>query len=104
MNDAEKLAAVEELVNADGFGLRLAEEAIRQYEKSGRGFWFCILRPASAPVCNWMPASDAGHPGGEEVARKVAAYDPRRDYVLFVVHVDGTSSSYTMRSRPVGRG
>jgi hypothetical protein len=112
MTDADKLASVNEFLRTDG--ARCAEFALDRYEKSGRGLVFAAFRAGTAQTqCHWITAAEfpdhvaAGEfpPfAADEVAQKVAAYDPRRQFVFFVSHFDDSVTTYVVRSGPIGIG
>jgi hypothetical protein len=107
MTDAEKKACVEELVSTDG--LRLADGARSQYQKTGRGCWVAAFRRGtSLTECWWASESALSEAESgivkDEVVARVAAYKPGRQYVLLVQHFDGSTASATINAVPIGQG
>lgn len=112
MTDTEKLASVNEFLRTDGASL--AEAALARFEESGRGLVFAAFRGGTVQTqCHWITVAEladrvaAGEippSEGAVVAQKVAAYDPRRQFVFFVSHFDRSWSTYVIRSGPIGIG
>jgi hypothetical protein len=108
MTEAEKKAAVRRFAVAACH--RLAEDARRLSEQSGRGFWMSDLGAANPDIEYWWVSADAYNKDGvppeveRDLTRQLATYDPRRQFVLLAIHADGTASSAVISWGPSRQG
>jgi hypothetical protein len=88
----------------DGNNQRLMEEGLRLYREGGRGFWLVShhrtveldANDAITEVSYLLAADLTALPGGRETKRElaklVARYDPRTQYVICFEEPDGRST------------